>query len=171
MAEPFTIYKLTVLYMLDQSEVPLSNSQLINFFLDLEYTDYFSIQEVIGNLVSSGFILSETFRNTTQYRLSASGKETLGFFRSKISEGIQSDVANYFEKNKWAIRQTNSVLANFERNSDHRYQTTCQVRSDGKTVLEIKLTVNTKDEAEAICRNWQTKNDEVFALLMDTLMQ
>ena len=34
--------------MLDQSEVPLTNTQLIDFFLDLDYTDYFSVQEVLG---------------------------------------------------------------------------------------------------------------------------
>lgn len=32
MAEPFTIYKLTILYMLDKAGFPLSNTQISNFF-------------------------------------------------------------------------------------------------------------------------------------------
>ena len=40
MAEPFTIYKLTILYMLDKAGFPLSNTQISNFFLEQEYTDY-----------------------------------------------------------------------------------------------------------------------------------
>ena len=47
MAEPFTIYKLTILYMLDKAGFPLSNTQISNFFLEKEYTDYFRVQEVI----------------------------------------------------------------------------------------------------------------------------
>lgn len=31
MAEPFTIYKLTILYMLDKAGFPLSNTQISNF--------------------------------------------------------------------------------------------------------------------------------------------
>ena len=46
MAEPFTIYKMTILYMLDKAGFPLSNTQLSNFFLEKDYTDYFRIQEV-----------------------------------------------------------------------------------------------------------------------------
>lgn len=49
MAEPFTIYKLTILYMLSKAGFPLSNTQISNFFLEQEYTDYFRVQEVIGD--------------------------------------------------------------------------------------------------------------------------
>ena len=44
MAEPFTIYKLTILYMLSKAGFPLSNTQISNFFLEQEYTDYFRVQ-------------------------------------------------------------------------------------------------------------------------------
>ena len=53
MAEPFTIYKLTILYMLDKAGFPLSNTQISNFFLEKEYTDYFRVQEVICLLYTS----------------------------------------------------------------------------------------------------------------------
>ena len=56
MAEPFTIYKLTILYMLNKAGFPLSNTQISNFFLDQEYTDYFRVQEVLGDLVDTELI-------------------------------------------------------------------------------------------------------------------
>ena len=37
MAEPFTIYKLTILYMLSKAGFPLSNTQISNFFLEQEH--------------------------------------------------------------------------------------------------------------------------------------
>ena len=75
-AEPFTIYKLTVLYMLDKAGFPLSNTQLSNFFLEHDYTDYFRVQEVIGNLVDADLILAESTHSNTQYTLTSAGKET-----------------------------------------------------------------------------------------------
>lgn len=43
MAEPFTIYKLTILNMLDKVDFPLTNTQISDFFLEQEYTDYFRV--------------------------------------------------------------------------------------------------------------------------------
>ena len=40
MAEPFTLYKLIVLYMLEKVDFPLSNTQISDFFLEKEYTNY-----------------------------------------------------------------------------------------------------------------------------------
>ena len=89
MAEPFTIYKLTILYMLDKAGFPLSNTQISNFFLEKEYTDYFRVQEVIGDLVNADLINFESTHSNTQYTLTAAGKETLGFFKDKITDGIE----------------------------------------------------------------------------------
>ena len=89
MAEPFTIYKLTILFMLDKAGFPLSNTQLSNFFLEHDYTDYFRVQEVIGNLVDSDLILAESTHSNTQYTLTAAGKETLEFFKDKITIFLQ----------------------------------------------------------------------------------
>ena len=81
MAEPFTIYKLTILYMLSKAGFPLSNTQISNFFLEQEYTDYFRVQEVIGDLVDANLIHAESTHSNTQYSLTSAGKETLGFFQ------------------------------------------------------------------------------------------
>ena len=48
MAEPFTIYKLTILNMLDKVDFPLTNTQISDFFLEQEYTDYFRVQQVLN---------------------------------------------------------------------------------------------------------------------------
>ena len=84
MAEPFTIYKLTILYMLSKAGFPLSNTQISNFFLEQEYTDYFRVQEVIGDLVDANLIHAESTHSNTQYSLTSAGKETLGFFKDEL---------------------------------------------------------------------------------------
>ena len=46
--DPQVLYKLMVLYMLRQANLPLSNEQISEFFLSKEYTNYLSLQQVIG---------------------------------------------------------------------------------------------------------------------------
>ena len=60
MAEPFTIYKLTILNMLDKVDFPLTNTQISNFFLEQDYTDYFRVQQVISDLVDADLIRTES---------------------------------------------------------------------------------------------------------------
>ena len=56
MAEPNTIYKMTILAMLDKVDFPLSNTQISNFFLYYDYTDYFTVQQMISSLLDSELI-------------------------------------------------------------------------------------------------------------------
>lgn len=170
MAEPFTIYKLTILYMLDKAGFPLSNTQLSNFFLDKEYTDYFRIQEVIGDLVDSELIMSETMHANTQYRLTPAGKETLGFFKEKITDGIVDDVKEFFAENKFDFRQENSIVADYYKTTNQNYAVRCQIRSESDSIVDLTLSVQNKEQAEAICANWRNQNENVYAYLMDLLL-
>ena len=49
MASPFTTYKLIILYMLQNSEGDLTNSQITDFILDRKYTNYFQLQDLFPN--------------------------------------------------------------------------------------------------------------------------
>lgn len=171
MAEPFTIYKLTILYMLDKAGFPLTNTQISNFFLEQEYTDYFRVQEVIGDLVNADLINFESTHSNTQYTLTAAGRETLGFFKDKITDGIENDVKRFFERNKLEFRQENFILADYYKTTNQNYDVRCQVRSDSTTVLDLTLAVTTKEQAEAICNNWKNSNEDVYAYLMDILLK
>ena len=170
MAEPFTIYKLTILYMLDKAGFPLSNTQLSNFFLEHDYTDYFRVQEVIGNLVDANLILAESTHSNTQYTLTTAGKETLNFFADKITECITKDVLDFFEQNKMELRQETSIIADYYKTTNQNYAVRCQARSDANTIIDLTLSVKTKEQAEAICNNWRKQHEDVYMYLMDALM-
>ena len=171
MAEPFTIYKITILYMLDKAGFPLTNTQISNFFLDRDYTDYFRVQEVIGDLVDADLILAETTHSNTQYTITDSGKETLNYFENKLNDEIEEDVKKFFQENQMEFRQENSLLANYYRTTGQKYSVRCQARSDGDTLVDLTLLVKTKEQAETMCANWKTQNEEVYAYLMDLLMK
>lgn len=171
MAEPFTIYKITILYMLDKAGFPLTNTQISNFFLEKEYTDYFRVQEVLGDLEDADLILSESTHSNTQYSLTAAGKETLNYFQDKLSDGIEEDVRNFFEENKVEFRQENSLLADYYKTTGQKYAARCQVRSDGNTLVDLTLLVKTREQAQTICKNWKKEHEDVYAYLMDLLMK
>ena len=171
MAEPFTIYKLTILNMLDKVDFPLSNTQLTDFFLEHEYTDYFRVQQVISDLLDAELIRTESTHNNTHYYINAAGKETLNLLKDKISDAIELDIINYFAENKLELRNDNSIIADYYRTPNRDFAVRCQYRQKDTNLIDLTLTVKTKEQAEAICNNWKKQNEEVYMYLMDILMK
>lgn len=171
MAEPNTIYKITILAMLDKVDFPLSNTQISNFFLEQDYTDYFTVQQIISGLIDSELIRSESTHNNTQYYITTSGKETLYFFKDKITSAIEEDLIHYFEKNKMELKNENSVVADFYKSTNSGFDVRCQLKEKDISVIDLTIHVKTKAQAEAICKNWMEQNMEVYAYLMDMLIR
>ena len=161
MAEPFTIYKLTILNMLDKVDFPLSNTQLTDFFLEHEYTDYFRVQQVISDLLDAELIRTESTHNNTHYYITAAGKETLNLLKDKISDAIELDIINYFAENKLELRNDNSIIADYYRTPNRDFAVRCQYRQKDTNLIDLTLTVKTKEQAEAICKNWKRQTEEV----------
>ena len=171
MAEPFTIYKLTILNMLDKVDFPLTNTQISNFFLEQDYTDYFRVQQVISDLVDADLIRTESTHSNTQYTITAAGKETLEFFNDKISDAFEHDTMAFLEKNKLQLRNDNSILADYYKTPTQDYAVRCQYREHNTNIIDLTLSVKNRAQAEAICNNWKNLNEDVYAYLMDMLLK
>lgn len=171
MAIPATLYKLTILYMLEHADFPLSNSQISDFFLEKEYTDYFTVQQTIHELIDSELIHAESTQLNTQYTNTSAGKETLRFFADKLSSDIRADVAAYFSLNRFSMKTENAYLADYYKLPSGEYEVHCQLKEKAVNRLDFTLMVKTKEQAEAICFNWKEQAEDVFACLMDMLLK
>lgn len=171
MAEPNTIYKVTILAMLDKVDFPLSNTQISNFFLDHNYTDYFTIQQTINGLLDSGLLRYESNHSNTQYFITAPGRDTLKFFEDKITPAIEEDLNAYFEKNQMDLKNENAVIADYYKSTAKGFDVRCQLKERNIPVVDLTLHVKTKAQADAVCKNWQEQTMEIYAYLMDTLIR
>ena len=83
MADVFTLYKLIVLYMAQQSREELTNSRISEFVLDREYTDYFHLQQVLSELVETGLLKKRTVANSSHYEITKEGNRTFSYFENR----------------------------------------------------------------------------------------
>ena len=91
MAEPFTTYKLIVLYMAKHAKETLTNSQISEFILDREYTDYFQLQKVLSELTETELLRKRTISNSSYYELTEEGAKTLSYFEKELSGEIKNE--------------------------------------------------------------------------------
>lgn len=170
MAETFTLYKLIILYMLNKVDFPLTTSQISEFVLDEGYTTYFKLQEALSELVQSGLILTETTHNRTLYHLTESGAETIHYFSGKISDAIRKDIDDFLKEKQYDLKEESSVKSNYYLTTNKEYEVRCQIVENGASLIDLKLTVPTEKEAEAIAGRWNTKSQEIYASLLASLL-
>lgn len=169
--EPNTIYKLMILYMLNKLDSQLTNSQLSGFFITNNYTDYFTIQQTLSDLVESGFVEKVTIRNTSYYSITFEGYESLTFFKSQIPKGALDDIAVYLENNKYALKNEVGTQADYYRHTNGDYIAHCQVMEGKSLLYEINIAVPSEEEAAKICGNWRGYSEELYGQIMNSLLQ
>lgn len=170
MQDPLTLYKLIVLYMLDQVTFPMTAAQISDFLLGREYTNFLTLQQVISELTDTKLISSETVRNRTYLSITEEGQETLSFFRNRIGRSIRRDIDVYFRENEYALINEVSVLGNYYRSSiSGEYEARLTAKDRGVRLVDITLSVPDENTAAAICDNWQKKNQKIYQLLVQEL--
>ena len=171
MAEPLTTYKLMVLALLEASDLPLSGTQISDFFLEKDYTNYFTVQEALHELDENAFIKKESTHNNTRYSITPAGAETLNFFSGKLSAGIHEDIREYLSANQLSIREAASVLADYYKAPGDQYAVRCQLKEKENSRIDLTITVPNRELAEAICDNWKQQSEHVYEYLMDLLVK
>ena len=170
LAEPMTLYKLMNLYMLHQVNFPLTNAQLSNFFLDREYTTYFTLQQALNELLDAGLVKKETMRNSSRYEITKEGEETLEFFGKNISPAIVSDMDEYLKQNRFRMRNEVGLISDFYKSTNQDYIVHCEVREGKAVLVNLDISVPDKEQAEIMCNHWKDRSQEIYASVMKSLM-
>ena len=153
MSEPFTLYKLIILYILDRG-----------------YTTYFTLQSVLSELTESDMIRQETILNASYYSLTESGEEALYYFQNRISKSIRDEIDTYISENKMQLRDDVSVLADYYKNTANEYSVRCIVKEKYSNPIELTITVPDEVQAKIVCRNWKDRCQQIYEHIMKQLL-
>ena len=170
MKEVHTLYKLILLYLLNRVEIPLTNGQICAFVAEEQYTDYFTVQETLADMVETKLLEPEIVRNSTFYHLTESGKETLSYFKDEISTAIRKDIEAYLKENKMKLRNENAVLADYNNLEEGGFLVKLQIKEKESFIVDMSLIVQEERRAIMMCDNWKKKSSEIYSQLMKELM-
>lgn len=169
-SEALMLYKLIVLYILNRVDYPMTNPQITNLITTHGYTTYMNVQEVLTDLVDDEYITLEQTKNASLYRITPEGRETLSFFYQDISRNIRDEIDLYLTENKYSLRDEVSNVADYYQSKANEYITELKVLERDSSVIELRLTVPSKEDAEAICAHWRKKNADIYAYVLNALL-
>ena len=90
------LYKLIILYMLDNSNRPLSEDFIFSFFAEKGYTDFFTFRRSIDVLGDDGLIDVFGTYHKTLYRITPDGSVTLkAYGNERVSPEIKEEIKQY----------------------------------------------------------------------------
>lgn len=170
MATPFTIYKLIVLYMLQNTKNTLTNSQISEFILEREYTNYFHLQQAISELVEADLIAKETRSNTSHYRITEEGKKTLSFFEQELSAEIKGEVRAYLKSSGKEMQPRIMTPADYYITPQGNYAVRCRLIEKKNVLIDLNISAPNLEAAQSMCRKWAAKSQDIYGKIMEELL-
>jgi hypothetical protein len=167
--DPLTLYKLIVLYMLDRVTYPLTRSQIVNFVLDRDYTNFMTLQQVFSELIDADMITSQTIRNRTPLVITNEGKKTLHFFENRINDEIKNEINNWLKENEFTLKNEMAIQGDYYKSTSGEYEAHLVAKERDINLIELTLSVPTEEIAAQICDNWQKKNQSLYQYLIREL--
>ncbi|MCL2865302.1 MAG: DUF4364 family protein [Lachnospiraceae bacterium] len=170
MNDKLALYKLIILYMLNEVNSPMTTAQISEFVLSEGYTTFFKIQESLNDLADSDFLKIEATHTRTLYHLTEEGAKAVHYFKDRISPAIIQDIQAFLKEKQYDLQEEAGVKSNYYENDQGEFVVRCRIVENYINLIDLKLVVPTEAEAKAIAGNWTRVNQAVYARVLGTLL-
>ena len=138
--------------------------------LDKQYTTYFTLQEVLSSLADDGFVTVLTYRNSTQYKLTPEGNDTISFFSNKISNAIRDEIDAYLKENKYDLKCETGTISDYYKSTTGDYIVHCLVKEGETNLIELNIAVPLEEQADMMCSKWKEGSQQIYDFVINKLM-
>lgn len=163
--------KLMILYLLEKLDTPLSNAQINDFFVQENLLGYFELQKCLAEMVEAGYVDKHVEGSFARYGITHEGQQTIGYLEKRIPHYIRTRISAFASKNRKHIKRSFAVMANYFYDHDTKeFIVKCGVYDDDMTLLELTLSMVTREQAKHICKNWRANSSELYQSFISQLI-
>lgn len=162
--------KLIVLYILNNLEEDVTDSQLTQIISKTDVMNYFTLMVILQKMIESKFIMCYTKNNRTLYAITQSGLEVLVYFQNRIPDFFIEKIDKYLKENSEEIYS--SVIkkqSSYSLQGDSSYAVTLIIIEGRKNVMTINMSVDTEVEAKELCKKWNHSYRDKYADILEIL--
>ena len=135
--------KLIVLYILNNLEEDVTDSQLTQIISKTDVMNYFTLMVILQKMIESKFIMCYTKNNRTLYAITQSGLEVLVYFQNRIPDFFIEKIDKYLKESSEEIYS--SVIkkqSSYSLQGDSSYAVTLIIIEGRKNVMTINMSVD-----------------------------
>ena len=94
----------------------------------------------------------------------------MNYFINRISDDVKNEINTYVRENSKRIRAEYAVTANYFPELNGDFLVKCGLCDDaGATLMEISVSVVSKNQAQNICRNWKKNVNQYYREFLSSL--
>lgn len=163
--------KLLLLYILNASKYPISNSVLTELVLHNCFLNYFTLQQYISELETAGFIKYEENNSKKLMYLTDKGINVLSFFENRISVNKKHIVDEYLDKTMESIKKELTIHADYTLEKHNSFTVNLKAIEGDIVLIDLKLNVVSKNQAISLCNRWKENSSEIYTKIIADLLQ
>ncbi|ABR47770.1 conserved hypothetical protein [Alkaliphilus metalliredigens QYMF] len=163
--------KLVLLYIFDRVQFPLANIQLTQFIMENDIMNYFMLQQFIGELKESSFIMEQEKDTGQLFMITDQGKKTLTYFISRIPEEKRLKIDHLLNIKKEEFVRNTEIKGEYEKLTDNEYLVKLSVIEQGTPIFNLKLSVGNVKQAKDMCEKWRSDAQELYGQIINLLIE
>ncbi len=170
-SEELALHKLYILYILNKMQLPLTNGQITNIFIENDLLDYFSLQEYLYQLNEAELITMQPKNNIDVYSISDKGRLALNYFINRIDSDKKDSLDLFVIENKESILRDREVKADFRKMADGQFDVKLEILDNNYPYISITLNVPTNKTANRIAENWKSNASNIYGSIIEALIK
>ena len=160
--------KLLLLYLLNKSDIPLSELRLVRIFSDLSFMGYFDLKECMFELEQNRHISSRSTPQSVVYSITEKGANMLRVLCEDLRLSFREGIDKYLEAHSSELKMESQLVGEMIKLSSSEYRVILKVLEEDRTVFELNCIVYSKDAAQTMLDNWRAN---AVSLYKDVLMR
>ena len=167
-----TISKLILLYVLEQMDIPATSDTLNDMCCSQNnWLSYMTLTEIIPELIDTRFIICTENSGIKYYKITKDGHNCLEYFYAKIPSSMRKSISLYIRQHRQEYKRNQEYFRDYKKNKDGTYTLLLKITDPTSSKLEIKLNVDSHNEAVEVFKRWNTSASEVYTNIYKILIE
>lgn len=153
--------KLIVLYVLNESNYPMSMGELEDVLLPTDLINILSLVETLEELISSALV-EHISGKYDLYKISDEGKETILIFDEKINEFHREKLNRQVGLFKREKKNKNFINASYSKIKEDASIVKMTINEGDSSLIELTIRVPSNEHAEKMVKRWKRNAVDIF---------
>lgn len=164
--------RLAILYTLSRYHAPISMERIsLILTWEKEILEYFELSVLLAELLEDGYVTKKFYMNEETYALTRKGEEANGFFGGRIPKSVRNRIDQAVGNIKYDEQiDPNVVKCEILPLDERQYMASCQILDSKVPLLELKLHVGTRANAEKVVKYLQGHSEELYQGILKLCM-
>ena len=149
----------------------MSVSQISEFVLKEGMLNFFELQQCLHEMTEGKYLDIIKENNNTRYTITESGISPVELFEKRIPMNVRNKINKYVNENRSNIKKAYETTANYFKDiQTDEYVVKCGIYEDDFMLMEVNLTVVSREQAKDICENWKNNVSQIYGKMLGSLL-